>query len=145
MGQYYTAVVTQGDKTTLFKPDWVKITEHSWVGNFFMDTVVSRLYNRKGRVAWVGDYTSDIMEEVVSNDGTKAPLAPSELYAGCYYKRNADGTLYHNEKGYIEEDETRPLPSNIKIAKRRHNEIKMPLSGKVIINLTRKEYIIFDT
>ena len=66
MGQYYTAVVTQGDKTTLFKPDWVKITEHSWVGNFFMDTVVSRLYNRKGRVAWVGDYTSDIMEEVVS-------------------------------------------------------------------------------
>lgn len=145
MGQYYTAVVTQGDKTTLFKPDWVKITEHSWVGNFFMDTVVSRLYNRKGRVAWVGDYTSDIMEEVVSNDGTKAPLAPSELYAGCYYKRNADGTLYHNEKGYIEEDETTPLPSNIKVSKRKHNEIKMPLNGKVIINLTRKEYIIFDT
>lgn len=167
MGQYYRPVVTQNDKTTLFnnrtalltdedKAEYkrncysnyhgLKILEHSWWENSLVKGVIGRLYNKKGRVAWVGDYTDDIMEEIISNDGTKAPMKPQELYAGSYYKENADGTLYHNEQGYIEEDEDRPLPDNVKMYKGfvRYNP-NFTLNHKVIINLTRKEYLICDT
>ena len=167
MGQYYRPVVTMNGTTTIFnnrtalqtpedKEEFkrneysnyhgLKILEHSWWGNDLVKGVIGRLYNRKGRVAWVGDYTQDIMEEIVSNDGTKAPMQPRELYAGCFYKQNADGTLYHNEQGYIEEDEDRPLPENVKKYKGfvRFNP-NFTLDNKVVINLTRKEYLNCDT
>lgn len=159
MGQYYTPVLTQNGITRLYcgrkvytiingkrvMSDYqgAKIMEHSWYGNWLMLGIAKKIYNKKGRIAWVGDYTDDIMEQVKSNDGTVAPLAPSELYSGCYYKRNEDGTLYHNEQGYIEEDTTRPLPKNVKVSKIGYDET-FDLNGKFFINLTKKEYIDLD-
>ena len=167
MGQYYRAVVTQNDKTILFgnrtalitdedKAEYkqnsysnyhgLKILEHSWWENTLVKGVIGRLYNKPGRVAWVGDYTGDITDKVVSNDGTEAPLPPRELYAGSYYKLNADGTLYRNEQGYIEEDEDRPLPANVRLYKGlvRYNP-NFTLNDKVVINLSRKEFLNCNT
>lgn len=36
-----------------------KLTEHSWMGNNFVDTFCNKLYNKKLQVAWVGDYADD--------------------------------------------------------------------------------------
>jgi hypothetical protein len=167
MGQYYRPVVTQNGTTTLFgnrtalitdedKAEYkrnsysnyhgLKILEHSWWGNDLVKGVIGRLYNKPGRVAWVGDYSDDIMEEVISNDGTKAPMKPRELYAGSYYKENADGTLYHNDRGYIEEDEDRPLPENVKKYRGfvRYNP-QFTLNDKIIINNSRKEFLNCNT
>ena len=167
MGQYYRPVVTMNGKTTLFgnrtalitdedKAEYkrnsysnyhgLKILEHSWWGNDLVKGVIGRLYNHRGRVAWVGDYSDDIMEEVISNDGTKAPMKPRELYAGCFYKENPDGTLYHNEQGYIEEDEERPLPDGVKKYRGfvKYNP-QFTLNDKVIINFSRKEFLNCNT
>lgn len=160
MGQYYRPVVTQKDITTIFynrtalltEEDKVqqarnpyynyhglKITEHSWWENSFVKGVIGRLYNKKGRLAWIGDYSDD---EVFSNDNVPTPLSPRELYAGNMFARKPDGSFAKDERGYVIELENEPLPSNIKKYKGllRYNP-NFTLNNKVIINLTRKEYV----
>jgi len=167
MGQYYTPVVTQDDTTTIFgnrtalqteeeKEEYkrnsysnyhgLKILEHSWWENTLVKGVIGRLYNKKGRVAWVGDYTGDIMEDVISNDGTKAPMKPIELYSGCVYARTPDGKFAKDSNGYSIELENEPLPAGVKKYKGlvRYNP-NFTLNDKVIINLTRKEYLICNS
>ena len=162
MGQYYNVTLTKNGKTTIItssttarmteeekqdKNNWnfyrgAKITEHSWIGNTFVQGIAGKLYNKKGRLAWVGDYTDQIMSEVKSSDGTVAPLPPNELYSGTLYKKNPDGTYYHNENGYIEEDENASLPDGVKVYNRplRYNP-NFDIRDKFIINLSRKEYV----
>lgn len=167
MGQYYTPVVTQNDTTIIFgnrtaliteedKAEFaknsyynchgLKILEHSWWSSDLVRGVIGRLYNKPGRVAWIGDYTEDIMKEIVSNDGTKAPMAPIELYSGSVYARNSKGEFAKDEKGYKIELENEPLPDGVKKYKGfvRYNP-NFTLDGKVIINNSRKEYLICDT
>lgn len=128
MGQYYRPVLTKNGKTTLFGnqslneltqayDDWhgLKIMEHSWLGNELVDGIAQKLYNRKGRVAWVGDYTSDIMNEVVSNDGTKAPMSPDELYCATLFKRDEDGNFVKGSDGY--RIKLNKLPKGVKKSK----------------------------
>lgn len=167
MGQYYRPVVTMYGKTTIFgnrtaliteedksafrRNDYsnyhgLKILEHSWWGNDLVKGVVGRLYNRKGRVAWVGDYTEDIMEEIVSNDGTKAPMSPIELYSGSVYARTPKGEFARDNRGYKIELENEPLPEGVK--KYKGFVIYNPnftLNGKIIINHSLKEYLECDT
>lgn len=164
MGQYYTPVLTQDDKTILFnnrtalqteeeKKEYeqnsysnyhgLKILEHSWWENTLVKGVIGRLYNKVGRLAWVGDYTET--EYVVSNDGTKAPLTSIELYARNLYKRNADGSFFKNERGYKEEIENSKLPKGIRRVNLVRYKQKFTLDNKLIINLTRKEILDCDT
>lgn len=167
MGQYYRPVVTMNGKTTIFgnrtaliteedksafrrnnysNYHGLKILEHSWWGNDLVKGVVGRLYNRRGRVAWIGDYTEDIMEEIVSNDGTKAPMSPIELYSGSVYARTPNGEYARDNRGYKIELENEPLPEGVK--KYRGFVIYNPnftLNGKIIINHSLKEYLECDT
>lgn len=160
MGQYYTPVVTQNGKTILFgnrtalvtaedkaqheKDSYynyhgLKIMEHSWWDNDLVNGVVSRLYNKKGRVAWVGDYTYGIMEQVVSNDGTVAPMTPGELYRRTLFKRDENGELVKDERGYVIcLDE---LPNDVKKIETVRYNPNFKLDGKFLINLTKKEYL----
>lgn len=160
MGQYYTPVVTQNNKTILFglrtalltdedraefkrnpysNYHGAKIMEHSWWGNDLVNGVVKRLYNKKGRVAWVGDYTSDITDRVVSNDGTEAPLSPSELYSGGIYDRDENGKIKRDENGY--NIITEQLPDNVKKMEVVRYNPNFKLDGKFLINLSKKEYL----
>lgn len=66
MGQYYVPVLKRKGKITVYdnylKGDvecynGLKLTEHSWLGNRWIDTIASQLYNTKCKVAWIGDYS----------------------------------------------------------------------------------------
>ena len=155
MGQYYRPVLTKNGKTTLFGnqskneltgvfDDWhgLKIMEHSWIGNELVDGIAQKLYNRKGRVAWVGDYTSDIMNEVVSTDGTKAPMSPDELYYATLFQRDEDGNFVKNSNGY--RVELNKLPKDVKKSKCVKYNGTFKMVHKFLINLTKKEYIDMD-
>ena len=66
MGQYYMPIL--GDKNGLHckvfnrsvddEYTLAKLTEHSWWLNPFVNSFSHRLYNKKGRVCWVGDYAN---------------------------------------------------------------------------------------
>lgn len=62
MGQYYNAVIEVNGKKDVYyhKVDGsymvAKLMEHSYWGNPFVLAVASKLWNNKGRLAWVGDY-----------------------------------------------------------------------------------------
>ena len=64
MGQYYTPIIKRKDGTfeTYYTHDYdngLKLMEHSYVGNGFVDTVAKQLYNNPGRLAWIGDYAEN--------------------------------------------------------------------------------------
>jgi len=64
MGQYYTAVVIDGnDHIQKLWPhnfdNGAKLTEHSWIGNNFVNAVYSLVWKRRHKVAWIGDYSDN--------------------------------------------------------------------------------------
>lgn len=73
MGQYYRqligneagqvlsvhdciSVLPDGD----FDRNGIKLMEHSWIGNLFVESVSKLLYNAPKRVVWVGDYANEV-------------------------------------------------------------------------------------
>ena len=163
MGQYYTPVLTQNDKTILFglrtalvtaedkaeqeqnpyaNYHGAKIMEHSWWGNNLVNGVAQRIYNKKGRIAWVGDYTDDIMDKVVSNDGTEAPMLPHELYSKSLMAKDENGKYTKDDEGY--RVELNQLPENVKAMEVVKYNPNFSLDGKVLINLSKKEYLDLD-
>lgn len=75
MGQYYTPIILRiGQNDTVIKGEQfyshdysngLKLTEHSWDGNNFVETVMKQLYKKPGRLFWVGDYAeqNDLSED----------------------------------------------------------------------------------
>ena len=60
MGQYYTPVITKDNSISTFN-SWdyengLKLMEHSYIGNSFVETVLKQLFESQGHLAWVGDY-----------------------------------------------------------------------------------------
>lgn len=52
------------EKKPVDKRDWslytgVKLMEHSWIGNRFMNSISAYIYKNPTKVAWVGDYADD--------------------------------------------------------------------------------------
>ena len=70
MGQYYTPVIIKDDKIKTFNcydyDNGAKLMEHSYLRNNFTEVVVKQLFNKKARLAWVGDYAepSDVKNEL---------------------------------------------------------------------------------
>lgn len=67
MGQYYMPIIfsEDGHKYSVCSHDYdngLKLLEHSYVGNDFVNAVTAKLFNKKGRLAWVGDYSDDYNE-----------------------------------------------------------------------------------
>lgn len=65
MGQYYRVVLKQNGKTVVYNRDvdgkytMAKLMEHSWWENPLLKAIGKKLYKKKGRLAWVGDYAED--------------------------------------------------------------------------------------
>ncbi len=62
MGQYYvpTLIDEEGSITTLHAHAYnngLKLMEHSYIGNNFVNAVLTLLWNNPQRVAWIGDYS----------------------------------------------------------------------------------------
>ena len=68
MGQYYmpTLIDNKGDITTLYSHEYdngLKLMEHSWMGNNFVNAVITQLWKNPQKVAWIGDYSNEFYEE----------------------------------------------------------------------------------
>jgi hypothetical protein len=66
MGQYYKPVILKDNKRTvknwMYSHDFdngLKLMEHSYIGNTFVNAFESQLINNPQRVAWAGDYADD--------------------------------------------------------------------------------------
>lgn len=68
MGQYYKPllIADDGTKQTAYSHDYgngLKLMEHSWVGNNFVNAVLQNLDSNPQRLAWVGDYADSVSDE----------------------------------------------------------------------------------
>jgi hypothetical protein len=64
MGQYYMPLVidANGNMKTLCSHDFdngLKLMEHSWIGNNFVNAVTSLIMNNPCKIAWIGDYSNE--------------------------------------------------------------------------------------
>lgn len=81
MGQYFRAAVEINGTFNVYDslPNEhvpLKLTEHSWAGNSFVESVCALIYNQPANVAWVGDYAN------------KEPTVLAKyLYQKCYAKK----------------------------------------------------------
>lgn len=90
MGQYYMPYVERdGVKETVYSFDYdngLKLMEHSWLGNNFVDAVISLIDNNPAKVGWVGDYSNDTD-------------CPPDIYEFCW----RDDDNRHTVKPEVEE------------------------------------------
>lgn len=65
MGQYYFPTILREKNKRFYSEEFyshqydrngLKLMEHSYVGNVFTETVIAQLFNKPGRLAWIGDY-----------------------------------------------------------------------------------------
>lgn len=68
MGQYYKPLLIADDGTmqTAYSHDYgngLKLMEHSWVGNDFVNAVLRQLDGAPKRLAWVGDYADSVVDD----------------------------------------------------------------------------------
>ncbi len=60
MGQYYMPVVMDGNKVEKFYShkygNGLKLMEHSWIGNDFVNAVMAHMTEKPKRLVWLGDY-----------------------------------------------------------------------------------------
>lgn len=64
MGQYYYPTILRKNNKRFYSEEFyshdydsgLKLTEHSYCGNHFVETVMAQLLNNPGRLAWIGDY-----------------------------------------------------------------------------------------
>ena len=68
MGQYYkpTIIAPDGRILSMYSHAFdsgSKLTEHSWIGNEFVNTAYSLILKSPKRVAWIGDYAKDNYKE----------------------------------------------------------------------------------
>ena len=67
MGQYYYPTILREKNKRFYSEEFypldydngLKLTEHSYCGNHFVETIMAQLLNKPGRLAWLGDYHSD--------------------------------------------------------------------------------------
>jgi hypothetical protein len=61
MGQYYNAVLKDkgGNFHSYYSNNGLKLMEHSWFENDFVNAVCKKIFNNPCQVAWVGDYASE--------------------------------------------------------------------------------------
>ena len=67
MGQYYKPllIAEDGTKQTACSHDYdsgLKLMEHSWVGNDFVNAVLQNLDGTPQRLAWIGDYADSVVD-----------------------------------------------------------------------------------
>lgn len=74
MGQYYIPLLVDraGDITTLFSHKFdngLKLMEHSWIGNNFVNAAYVLIHDNPHQVAWIGGYSDDVAEDFAIQAG----------------------------------------------------------------------------
>jgi hypothetical protein len=90
MGQYYIPllIAESGEVATLDPHEYgngLKLMEHSWIGNDFVNVALSLIKGIRKKIAWIGDYSDDY-------DGSAYESAlPHEEFMEYYKKAWCDG------------------------------------------------------
>ena len=76
MGQYYKPLIVDknGNISTLHSHEFdngLKLMEHSWIGNNFVNAVYILIHNNPCKVVWMGDYADDVSEDFAIQAGGK--------------------------------------------------------------------------
>lgn len=90
MGQYYTPTIisVDGEFKTLYSYEFesgLKLMEHSWVGNEFVNAVYSRIHKQRAIIAWIGDYSDDSKKDYETGDEPFTRTIPHKDFIR-YYK-----------------------------------------------------------
>lgn len=120
MGQYYRPyLVNKNGKEFICNRDVngeytsAKLTEHSWMGNWLMDSISEMIYKSPHKIAWVGDY-ADFEDDGVLDDETYKRIwdvdgegvsFKTEFNYTNKYLVNHDKKQYINLNRYIKESE----------------------------------------
>lgn len=96
MGQYYIPVLIDGEnKRFLYSHDYgngLKLMEHSWVGNNFVNAVMAHMTERPVRIAWIGDYADSCFDEIQNKSIFLTCEDFDDLYKGVWGNEN-DGVI----------------------------------------------------
>lgn len=76
MGQYYTAYLKDNNGKETVINSWAyrnaaKLTEHSWIGNTFVDVVCNLITDNPHEIAWVGDYADSVLKNFTDKKNIK--------------------------------------------------------------------------
>ena len=134
MGQYYYPIILRQKGNRTFSNcfyahdinhNGLKLTEHSWVGNSFTETVLAQLYNNPGRLIWFGDYTKK-----------------DDFEDDAFFKT----LLRHYKKYRTEVDWSKPFddPNRYLFNNYTHPEIVKQRLGRFILNHSKKLFIDMD-
>ena len=137
MGQYYTPVLIDeetNDERKYLSHNYgngLKLMEHSYLGNTFVETVCNEILEHPMRVAWVGDYADDVIDEEkyknipnierfveIEKDEpniigyTQPNAVPQNVSSFCYFIINHTKKEFINMYEYIFKNKTNihPLP-----------------------------------
>lgn len=115
MGQYFIAYVRDKNKKSgkAFRSNGgVKLTEHSWIGNDFMQAICKMIYNTPSYVYWVGDYYDPAEDEAKSEMSSdtvfvdfwrkKVKEASDSFDISNKFLVNHDMKVYVNMNDYID-------------------------------------------
>ena len=123
MGQYYIPMIISPRKiSTLSSHQYgngLKLMEHSYIGNNFVNAVAGLIYKKPCRVAWMGDYADDKYGDPYES---KIPRAALLKYYRMAWRDD-------REKRMVRPDDS---------------VINMADPGLFLINHTQKEYIDLD-
>ena len=119
MGQYYYPTIIRRDGTVdqylaLDYDNGLKLMEHSYIGNHFVDNILHTLFHNKGKLAWLGDYT--VAEDTFEDD---------TIFKGAL-------GLFASEGDFV------------KRYSRLTKDENFSLEGKIILNHSKKEYIVMS-
>ena len=148
MGQYFIPVLERNDKTTVFdtyyksKEDtekqynFMKLTEHSWVYNYFTEGLCNKLLNKPARVMWVGDYSDNTPR--VSADGTSTKINQYTYYMLHNPKKEIYEKVKRNDPWYLNYAEYE------KAVKDRKERTTAYEDAREKINFERKPYVNYN-
>ena len=98
MGQYYTPTLINKDGVETFYShqyhNGLKLMEHSYIGNFFVQAVVTRLLNNPSILFWMGDYAE---LEDISKEAAKTALFDYNVSIGKQFMSDVQNNKFDKE------------------------------------------------
>ena len=122
MGQYYmpTLIAKDGTISTLYSHEYdngLKLMEHSYIGNNFVNAVCTQIWKNPMKVAWIGDYSN------IPWEGTYTKYISRDDFEKICYK------VWGNEQ------------ESFRIHPKPHRYLTMEKRRRYLINHTTKEYL----
>lgn len=111
MGQYYRPIIEVNGKKNTYctyvdnEYMFAKLTEHSWWSNPFVLAIASKLFRKKGKLAWVGDYADegDINWDDTFKNVWKGKHSTKLMYNG--FRLEGKYLINHTSKEIIDLDD----------------------------------------